>query len=227
MAISSWLLVAIQRRNRIMKKTDQVGIKQDSINMGLSIGYHDNFQQMNGQFIFELTDADGNIIERFEKKNLITYDTGILSARLFKDPTEPVNGFNMLAVGTGATGALLSPDAPDRRQRKLNSEIARKAFSSKTFRDSTGAPVAYPTNIVDFTTVFSGSEAVGPLNEMGILSTISNNPLILNLNTDTFPTRDVTMDLSSYDILGNYLTFPVVSKPNGSNLTITWRITFG
>lgn len=132
----------------------------------------------------------------------------------------------MLAVGTGATGALLSPNAPDPRQRKLNAEISRKSFSLTSFRDSGGNAVAYPTNVVDFTCTFDESEAVGPLNEMGLISPISQNPLITNPNPNSFPTRDTTLNLALYDILVNYLTFSVISKPSTARLSLTWRITF-
>jgi len=184
-------------------------------------------QMATGEFILEMRDArTGKLLHEFRRKNIITYDAGIQAARYFKDKAEPNFSANMLAVGTGATGALLSPDAPDPKQRKLNAEIARKAFTETVFRDSLGNAVAYPTNIVDFTCVFGEAEAVGPLNEMGILSTISANPSLLNPNPNTFPTRDVTVDLSLYDVQINYLTFAVVSKPSTAILTITWRLSF-
>lgn len=200
---------------------------------GYKVGFHlehaePNFNVLGarGQFIFDLRDLDGNQIAYWEKDNLITLDAGIQAARLFKDPTEPSNGIYMLAVGTGALGALLSPDAPDPRYRKLNGEIARKTFTSTTFRDGNGIAVAIPTNVVDFTTTFGAGEAVGALNEMGLICPISANPGILNPNPNTFPTYDATVDLSNYDVLINLLTFGVISKPAASVLTITWRITF-
>jgi hypothetical protein len=61
---------------------------------------------------------------------------------------------------------------------------------------------------------------------MGIQSTISANPATLNQNPNTFPTRDLTVDLSVLDILGNYISFSVISKPNTARLSVTWRITF-
>lgn len=195
--------------------------------VGMKSLHKDHFQSIaHGRFIFDLRDLDGNQIAYWEKDNIITLDASIHAARLFSDPLEPTNGINMLAVGTGATGSLLSPDAPDPRQRKLNAEIERKAFSSVTFRDSGGVAVAYPTNIVDYTTTFGTGEAAGPLNEMGVISTISNNPGTTNPNPNAFPTYDTTVDISNYDVQINYLTFSVISKPSASNLTITWRLTF-
>lgn len=180
-----------------------------------------------GEFFIKLVDvATGEVLHEEHKQNIITADASILAAMLFKDPTTRTLGANMLAVGTGATGSLLSPDAPDPDQRKLNAELARKPWSQTVFRDAGGNAVAIPTNIVDFTATFDESEAVGPLNEMGIMATISASPLVLNPNPNAFPTRDVTVDLSLYDIQVNSLTFAVISKPSTARLTITWRITF-
>ena len=161
-----------------------------------------------------------------QQPNIITLDAGILAAIVLTDPLARTNGINMLAVGSGATGALLSPDAPDPKQRKLNAEISRKAFSSTVFRDGSGNAVSYPANVVDYTTVFGEAEAVGPLNEMGLLSTISNNPNVTNPNPNSFPTRNTTVDLSDYDILVNYITFSVITKPSTATLAITWRLTY-
>jgi len=181
---------------------------------------------LQGEVFFHMVDArTGEVLLDRSQKNLIMLDAGILIARLLKDPAEPAHGLNMLAIGTGATGALLAPDAPDNRQRKLNAELARKSFSSTVFRDASGNAVSIPTNIVDYTVTFGEGEAVGPLNEMGLLSTISANTSILNPSPDTFPTRDVTVDVSLYDTLFNYLTFGVIVKPSTAVLSLTWRIT--
>lgn len=209
-------------RERMMKV-------KEAFKFGLRCFYEEPapFLKINGHVTFDLRDArTGEQIAFWERDNIVTLDAGILMARLIRDNTEPNFGFNMLAVGTGATGNLLAPDAPDNKQRKLNAEIARKAFSSTTYRDASGAAVSIPTNILDLTTTFGESEAVGPLNEMGLLSTISSNPATTNPNPDSFPNRDVTRDLTQYDTIGNYLTFGVLSKPATSILTITWRLTF-
>lgn len=202
---------------------------RDGVNMGFELRHADlaGLSQAKGEVFITLTDGKtGDVLQEIHKPNVITADASILAAILFRDPDSRDNGANMLAVGTGATGSLLSPNAPDPAQRKLNTEIARKPWSTTVFRDSGGNAVAIPTNVVDFTCTYDESEAVGPLNEMGILSTISDNPLTLNPNPDAYPTRDLTRDLTQFDILVNYLTFGVLSKPATARLTITWRITF-
>lgn len=211
-----------------MRFNDIVTRAKDAFRFGLGLLLKDFFDIPNtvkGEVFIEMRDgATGALLYTDYRKNIITLDASIQVARLLKNPAEPAHGINMLAVGTGATGALLSPNAPDNRQRKLNAEIQRKAFSSTTFRDGSGNAVAYPTDIVDYTASFGEAEAVGPLNEMSLLSTISDNPSISNPNPNTFPTRDTTVDLANYDVAINYLTFAVVSKPSTAVLTITWRL---
>lgn len=209
-------------------------MKSASTDMGLGLHalYRDSGLMMaRGRFIIEMVDAEsGEVLRHFEKDNVITLDGGILAARLFKDSLDPnsgqSNGLTMLAVGTGATGAPLAPDAPSTGQRKLNNEIARKTFASVTFRDSNGAAVAYPTNIVDFTTTFGESEAVGTLNEMGLLSTFSLNPAVTNPINNGPSDYDATIDVTGSDLLANYLTFSVITKPATAILSITWRLSF-
>lgn len=206
---------------------DTVRPAREHTHLGLHLPHAANMVAMQGEVFIEMRDGStGELLHSDHRKNIITLDASILVAMLARDPNSRNYGVYMLAVGTGATGALLSPDAPDARQRKLNGEIARKAFSSTTFRDGSGNAVAIPTNIVDFTCTFSESEAVGPLNEMGLISPISANPLITNPNPNAYPTRDTTVDLSLYDILVNYLSYSVISKPSTATLSITWRLTF-
>lgn len=198
----------------------------ENMNMGFTMEHTENKMSFKGEVFIQLEDLKGNVLHKEHKQNVITLDAGVLAAILFKDKSSRLNGCNMLAIGTGATGALLSPDAPDQKQRKLNAEISRKPFTQTVFRDVSGAAVGIPTNVVDFTCTFDEGEAVGPLNEMGLLSTISDNVTVKNDNPDSYPTRDTTQDLTLYDILINYLTFSVISKPSTARLTITWRITF-
>lgn len=209
---------------------DAISRARDAFRLGMGLSHQETFPtgvRLNGEVFLEMRDAQtGALLHQDHRKNIITLDASLLVAILARDPSSRTHGINMLAVGTGATGSVLSPNAPDNRQRKLNAEIQRKSFTSTTFRDSTGAAVAYPTNVVDFTTTFGEAEAVGPLNEMGLLSTISANPSVINANPNTFPTRTLTTDVSSLDIMANYLTFAVVSKPSTAVLTITWRLSF-
>lgn len=203
--------------------------EQARLGMALSFVEAVTSGKAKGEVFIEMYDAkSGELLHKEHKPNVITRDASILAAILFVDPSLRPLGANMLSVGTGATGALLSPDAPDPDQRKLNTEIERKPWASVTWRNASGAAVAIPTNIVDFTCTFDESEATGALNEMGIQATISSNPALANWqpNPDTYPTRDVTRNLNDYDILVNYLTFSVITKPSTARLTITWRITF-
>jgi hypothetical protein len=177
--------------------------------------------------IFLLMEDGGKVVLEKHIKNLIVYDAALLIGMLLRAPDSRPLGLNMLAVGTGATGAILSPNAPDKRQRKLNAELARKSFSSTTFRSSSGEAVAYPTNVIDFTCSFGEGEAVGPINEMGLMGTVSANPSTRNPNPNAYPTRNVTVDVSELDILLNYITCAPISKPATARLTITWRITLG
>lgn len=210
-----------------MRMNERYDIAGSGVHVGMHTTHHDGGVQVQGELFIRMVDAaTGEVLHDEHRKNLITLDAGILVAILCRNPASRTNGINMLAVGTGATGALLAPNAPDNRQRKLNAEIARKGFASTVFRDGSGAAVAYPTNIVDFTTTFGEAEAVGPINEMGLLSTISSNPAVRNPNPNAFPTRDTTVDVSTLDILINYVTLSVLSKPSTAVLSVTWRITF-
>lgn len=179
-----------------------------------------------GEFIFKMTDArTGLVLVEWCRENTITLDAGILGASLFTGNAVNPLGLRMLAVGTGATGPILTPDAPTNIQRSLNNEIERKAFSSTQYRNVSGVAVAYRTNIVDFTTTFTEAEAVGPLNEMGLISPFSNNPAVQS-PIPTTPVYDSTVDVTDKDLMVNYLTFGCVSKPATAVLSITWRLTF-
>lgn len=163
-----------------------------------------------------------------ELRNLVVLDASILIARLAKDNAEPPHGIFALAVGSGDTGwNPMSPPAPTATQRALFSEITRKTFEDTQFIDGSGTPVAYPTKVVDFITTFTESEAVGPLVEMGLLGgNISTNMSVRNPVSPPNGSYDPTVDLTNFDTLVNYLTFPVVNKPATSTFEIVWRLTF-
>lgn len=166
--------------------------------------------------------------ETLHYKNIIVRDASILLARLAKSNGEPTHGLFMLALGTGQLGwDPMNPPAATDTQRSLYTEIARKPFVETNFIDSSGAVSAIPTNIVDFTAQFGPSEAVGPLVEMGLIGgDVVNNIAVRNPVLPANGTYDPTVDTTNLDTLFNYLTFPVLNKPNGLTLTLTWRITF-
>jgi len=193
--------------------------------MGMGMMYPEIGVTPKGTFIFDMKDAKtGEQLVYWEKPNIITLDAGIAAAAHFKG--DLTGGLKMLAVGTGATGAVLSPDAPQNTQRRLNTEIARKAFSSTTYRTAAGVAVAYRTNVVDFTTSYGESEAVGALNEMGLLVPASLNPAITNPIVNGPSDYDPSIDVDGLDLMVNYLTFAVIAKPATAILAITWRLSF-
>lgn len=195
-------------------------IKQPLSNVGFGFGFREPTPyKIKGEVFITL---DG-VEQKFN--NVYTLDGSILASMLFSKFTG-ASGISMLAIGTGATGTQQVPSIADQRQRALNTELYRKAFSSIVFRKSDGTVSTIPTNVVDFTTVFSEGEATGSLNEMGLLSPKSLDPSITTPNPALFPTYDTTVNVSQYDILINYLTFPVINKPAQSVLAITWRLTF-
>ena len=219
---------------------EQIHGPQQGVKMSLDLGiYHEMLQaRSKGEVFLELTDSvTGKVLEYREMQNIITLDSGILAARLFANALNPNpaqnNGITMLGVGTGATGNLLSPDAPTASQRRLNAEVWRKACTPQ-FRNSSGIAVALTTNVVDFTTTFGNGEAVGALNEMGLMSTIALTAgaiaypgnRIINGTGSVTPTYDATIDVTAKDLMSNYLTFGTISKPNLAVLRLTWRYTF-
>jgi len=181
-----------------------------------------------GDVFFELEDTTTGEKTLIERRNIVVKDASILIARLMKDKNEPTKGVFVLALGTGDVGwNPMSPPAATDTQRSLYAEITRKTFMTTQFVTSGGTPVAYPTNIVDFVCKLTESEAVGPLVEMGLVGgTISTNLAVKNPVTPPNGVYNSTVDLTNYETLVNYLTFPVINKPPTSTLTITWRLTF-
>jgi len=185
--------------------------------------------KVKGEVFMTLRDgASGVIQDKRHVKNVVTLDASILVARLVKDNSEPPFGAFALAVGTGAPGwDLQNPPAPTNTQRSLWSELSRKTFASTQFVDANGVPAAYPTNLVDFTTTFSESEAVGPLVEMGIIGgNVSTNLQIRNPVLPPNGAYNPTVDLTTRETLLNFLSFKVVNKPPTSTLSIVWRLSF-
>jgi hypothetical protein len=181
-----------------------------------------------GEVFMTLRDTHTGVEEKRHLSNLVVKDASILIARLVRDSQEAPHGAFVLAVGTGAPGwDPMNPPAATNTQRALWGELTRKTFALTQFVNSVGVPVAYPTNIVDFTTTFAESEAVGPLVEMGILmGNVSSNMATRNPVSPPNGPYDPTVDLTQYETLGNYLTFSVINKPPTSTFTIVWRLSF-
>lgn len=185
--------------------------------------------KIRGDVFFKLRNGQTGELEWEQKhRNVVTLDASILIARLMKDSVEPPHGCFALAVGTGDVGwNPMAPPAPTNTQRSLYAELTRKVFANTQFIDSGGAPTAIPTNVVDFSTIYTESEAVGPLVEMGILGgNINTNMAITDPVLPPNGPYNATVDLTNFDTLVNYLTFPVVNKPATSTLEIVWRLTF-
>ena len=202
-------------------------IKRPQSSVAFGFGFNETTYRVKGEVLIKLDDQEIKV------NNVYTLDGSLLASILFSGLYPTRSPITMLAVGTGATGTSLVPSVADQRQRRLNTEIARKEFASVLFRNPTTFAVStIPTNVVDFTTVYNEGEAVGALNEMGLVSPYDASPLsnypLLDGNGDpvNFPDYDTTLDVTNYDILINYLTFPVINKPSNSVLAITWRLTF-
>jgi hypothetical protein len=140
----------------------------------------------------------------------------------------PNFGVYALAVGTGDVGwNLQNPPPATNTQRSLYSELGRKAIATASFIDGDGGISGVPTNVVDFTTTFAESEAVGPIVEMGLIGGDCNtNVSITNPVLPPNGAYDPTVNVVGLDTLVNYLTFPVINKPSTSTLSWTWRLSF-
>lgn len=216
-----------------MKIAEETPRPENQVSSAFGVCPADSFGEkgyyIRGDVFFEMRDGKtGELQMVMELRNLVMLDASILIARLMKDSQEPPHGIFALAVGTGNVGwNPMTPPAPSNTQRALYSEITRKTFSTTQFVDGNGVPVAYPTRVVDFTTIFTESEAVGPLVEMGLIGgNVNTNLSIRNPVTPPNGSYDPTVNLSNYDTLVNYLTFPVVNKPPTSTFAITWRLSF-
>lgn len=190
--------------------------------------------RIKGEIFWEMVDSKTGAKTRGRLTNTVTLDASILIARFLKGTATPIAhqcepsfGVLALAVGTGYnTWDPLSPPPATIMQRSLWNELGRKAIQSAQFVTADGTPSGIPTNIVDFTTVFSESEAVGPWAEMGLIAGDANsNMSIVNPILPANGPWDPTVNVVGKDTLLNYLTFPVINKPATATIAWTWRIT--
>lgn len=218
-----------------MRNTEKVRPPQGRVSSTFAVTPVDDFKEkgyyIRGDVFFRMYDGPKEAKRlqwQREMRNLVVLDASILIARLMKDSVEPPHGIFALAIGSGDSGwNPMAPPAPTNTQRALYAEITRKTFADTQFIDADGVPVAYPTKVVDFTTIYTESEAVGPLVEMGLIGgNVSSNMSVRNPVTPPNGAYDPTVDLTNYDTLCNYLTFPVVNKPATSTFEIVWRLSF-
>jgi len=219
-----------QIRKSAARFTDTLKSKLAALlDIGVGWNEQDSYSGPKGEIFYKMHDAvTGELVEEGHIQNIVTRDLSILLARLAKDSIEPAHGIFALAMGTGDAGwDLQNPPAATNTQRSLYSEIARKTFSATNFIDSGGATSAVPTNIVDFTTSFTATEAVGTLVEMGLIGgDVSDDLGTTSPVTPANGVFDETEDVRGQDTLCNYLTFPVINKPSSATMVVTWRLTF-
>lgn len=212
----------------IFKKAKDLRVRFDLKSTG-----EERFKFPRGEIFWTLRNSDTGETKSGHLKNVVTLDSGILLSSFMKgtgspSPNQCVPNFGVyaLAVGTGdMSWNPMNPPAATVTQRSLYNELARKSVASTSFINSDGSISGVRTNIVDFTTTFTESEAVGSLTEMGLIGgDVDTNMSVRNPILPPNGVYDPTVDVSGKDILVNYVTFSAVSKPPNSTLSWTWRL---
>lgn len=185
----------------------KLGLKKQLFRLATGVREEEYYQGPSGHLTMILKE-DGRLIKKYTQKNIIVNTASILIARLLKDPTEPDGGITYLAVGSGNDNwDPFDPPAPTTSQTLLEDEFYRKSISTSTFVDpQSGEPTTVATNVVDYATTFSESQAVGAIMELALFGGEATS----TLNTGT---------------MVNWRTFPVINKTNAMTLTIIFRIT--
>ena len=196
----------------VLKKTSET-----SGRMSFGTKYEENNRsKMKGEFFLILNHNDGKVEKYYQ--NVIVDSASLLIARLLADgqttldPVGPAHGIWVLAVGTGhSSWDPQNPPVATTTQTKLEAELARKRFANVNFvkTDGSGLPATEITNIIDFQTVFSESEAVGPIMELGLYGGDAEENVIDEAK----------------DNLINYRTIQVINKPNTATLSVIFRLT--
>lgn len=207
--------------------------KDDALRFVMRHAFPEFFPPIKGEVFWEMRDSATGKVSSGALRNAVTRDASVLIARLMKGTgtahlSEPSYGILALAVGTGDVGwNLQSPPPATPTQRSLFNEIARKRTSVSSFVTNEGGTTSVPTHVVDVTTVFSESEAVGAISEMGLIGgDASSTMAVRNPILPPNGAYDWTVDQTGKDTLVNYLTFPVLNKSATSTLSWTWRLTF-
>lgn len=141
-------------------------------------------------------------------KNLIVSKGSLFIAKRMAPGASWGDGINYLELGTGVgTGTQNAPQAETASAVALRSPLIRKAITSWTYIDANGNPTATETNVIRYTTLFSDSEAVGSITEMGLFG------------------GNATSALGS-GYMFNFKTFGVWTKDSTVQLTAVWTLTF-
>lgn len=185
----------------------KMGLRKQLFRLSTGMREEEFYRGPKGKLIL-VAKEDGKVVRTIEQNNIIVNTASILIARLLKDPSEPDAGISYLGVGSGNDSwDPFDPPAPTTSQTTLEDEFFRKSISRSTFVDpQTGEPTTTKTNIVDYATTLSESEAVGPITELSLFGGEATS----TLNTGT---------------MVNWRTFPVINKTNAMTLTIIFRIT--
>ncbi len=205
-------------------------VHQAKSSISSSVGSQESavFHPYGGEIFWSLVDEDGSVVQSGHRKNIVTRDASILLAWLMANKGGPNVGIKYLAVGSGdPSWDPMNPPPASRDQRSLYTEIGRVAFASTAFLNGT-SDSGVPTNVVDFSFLFTASQAVGPIVEMGLIGgdCNTNDAAVRNPILPPNSQYDPTVDVSGKDILCNYITFPVVNKGPTQTLNYTWRLTF-
>lgn len=207
--------------------------KETTLRLAMKHFFPEYFPPIKGEVFWEMRDSVTGAVTGGHMDNVVTRDASVLIARLMKGTgtdhlSEPSHGILALAVGTGDVGwNLQNPPAATPTQRSLFNEIARKTVGVSSFITGGGGITSIPTNVVDLTTVFSESEAVGAISEMGLVGgDVSSNMALRSPIVPPNGAYDPMVNQVGRDTLANYLTFPVLNKPPTSTLSWTWRLSF-
>jgi hypothetical protein len=148
------------------------------------------------------------VVREMHVKNLIVSKASNFMAKRMRPGASWGAGITHLEVGTGVgTGTTQAPQVESISQTALRTPLARKQITSWTYLDSVGQPTATETNVIQLTTTFLETEAIGAIVEMGLFGGDSQ---------DTLGTG----------YMFNYKVFPVWNKQSGMQLTVIWKLTF-
>lgn len=149
-----------------------------------------------------------NIKREMHVKNMIVSKASVFMAKRMTPGASWGDGINYLEVGTGVgSGTTQNPQGEVMSQVAMRVPLYRKAITSWTYLDINGNPTGAESNVLQFTTTYNETEAIGAIVEMGLFG------------------GGATISLGS-GYMFNYKVFPVWNKDNTLKLTVVWKLTF-